>query len=83
MLTAARSGEVRGADWSEIDWDARLWTVPAARMKAGREHRVPLSAQAMAVLRDAWTLGPGEGLVFPAKEGGVMSDMVFPPCCAG
>ena len=77
VLTASRSGEVRGADWSEIDWENRMWTVPAARMKAGREHRVPLSQQAMAVLRDAWTLGSGEGLIFRAKEGGQMSDMVF------
>ena len=77
VLTAARSGEVRGATWDEIDWDTRMWAVPAARMKAGREHRVPLSDQAMAVLRDAWTLGSGEGLIFRAKEGGQMSDMVF------
>ncbi len=47
VLTAARSGEVRGAMWSEIDLDARLWTVPAARMKSGREHRVPLSKPAV------------------------------------
>jgi integrase len=77
VLTAARSGEVRGADWSEVDWDARMWTVPAARMKAGREHRVPLSDQAMGVLRDGWTLGSGEGLIFRAKESGQLSDMVF------
>jgi integrase len=50
ILTAGRSGEVRGARWSEIDLDARVWTIPAARMKAGREHRVPLSAPAMAIL---------------------------------
>lgn len=50
ILTAARTGEVIGAQWSEIDLDARVWTVPAARMKAAREHRVPLSAQAIALL---------------------------------
>ena len=77
VLTAARSGEVRGADWSEIDWDAKLWTVPAARMKTGRAHRVPLSDQALATLRDAWELGDGTGLVFRAWEGGQMSNMVF------
>ena len=77
VLTAARSGEIRLADWSEIDWDARLWTVPAERMKAGRQHRVPLSEQALAALEDARTLGSGEGLIFPAKEGGMMSDVVF------
>jgi len=45
ILTAARTGEVIGAKWNEIDLDARVWTVPGARMKAGREHRVPLSMQ--------------------------------------
>ena len=77
VLTASRSGEVRGADWSEIDWESRMWTVPATRMKAGRPHRVPLSQQAMGVLRDAQGLGSGKGPIFPAKEGGQMSDMVF------
>jgi integrase len=50
ILTAARTGEVIGARWQEIDFQARLWTVPGNRMKAGREHRVPLSAAAMALL---------------------------------
>jgi integrase len=50
ILTAARSGEVRGALWPEIDTDARLWTIPADRMKAGKTHRVPLSDAALAVL---------------------------------
>ena len=77
VLTAARSGEVRMADWSEINLDSRMWTIPADRMKAGREHRVPLSTEALALLRDARALGSGEGLIFPAKEGGAMSDMVF------
>ena len=77
VLAAARSGEVRGADWSEIDWDQRMWTVPASRMKAGSQHRVPLSDQALAVLGDAWELSGGEGLVFPAPKGGAMSDMTF------
>ena len=57
ILTAARTGEVIGADWSEIDLEAKLWTVPAARMKAGREHRVPLSEPALEILerqREAW-----------------------------
>ena len=57
ILTAARTGEVIGADWSEIDFEARLWTVPASRMKAGREHRVPLSEPALEILereREAW-----------------------------
>lgn len=51
ILTAARTGEVIGATWAEIDLEACLWTVPAGRMKAGREHRVPLSQAAMAILR--------------------------------
>ncbi len=50
VLTAARSGEALGALWSEIDLDKRIWTIPAQRMKAGREHRVPLSARATAIL---------------------------------
>src|ERR1700724_3161993 len=51
ILTAARSGEVLGARWAEIDLDAKVWTVPAVRMKAGREHRVPLSSRALAILK--------------------------------
>lgn len=57
ILTAARTGEVIGADWSEIDFENKVWTVPASRMKAGREHRVPLSKPAMEILehqRVAW-----------------------------
>ena len=51
ILTAARSGEILGARWSEIDLDAKVWTIPAERMKAAREHRVPLSEPALAILR--------------------------------
>lgn len=57
ILTAARTGEVIGADWSEIDFEAKVWTVPASRMKAGREHRVPLSEPALEIpkrQREAW-----------------------------
>lgn len=53
ILTAARSGEVLGATWAEIDLKAAVWTVAATRMKAGREHRVPLSDAAMAILSEA------------------------------
>ena len=77
VLTAARSGEVRLADWLEIDWEQGTWTVPAEHMKARREHRVPLSDRAVVVLGDAWELSGGEGLVFPAPKGGAMSDMTF------
>ena len=50
ILTAARSGETLGARWSEIDLNAKVWTIPAERMKAAREHRVPLSEPALAIL---------------------------------
>ena len=74
VLTAARSGEVRLADWSEIDWSNRTWTVPAARMKAQREHRVPLSSAAMAVLESARHLSNGRGLIFPSIKGLALTD---------
>jgi integrase len=51
ILTAARSGEILGMRWPEIDLDKKIWTVPANRMKAGREHRVPLSPRTVAILR--------------------------------
>ena len=70
VLTAARSGEVRGARWDEIDRDAATWTIPAARMKGRREHRVPLSARALAILEEAKALGGGSGLVFPSARAG-------------
>jgi len=57
ILTAARSGEVRGATWMEIDMDARVWTIPAERMKAGKEHRVPLSTAAVTLLNAMPRLG--------------------------
>lgn len=76
ILTAARSGEVRGATWAEIDTVGAVWTVPAARMKAGREHRVPLSAEALALL-DALPAGTGDELVFKAAKGGPLSDMTL------
>ena len=53
ILTAARSGEVLGARWAEMDMVAKVWTVPATRMKAGREHRVPLAGRALAILDEA------------------------------
>jgi integrase len=64
ILTAARSGEVLGMRWDEFDKTAKVWTVPAARMKAGREHRVPLSAPALAVLAEAGKMRTGD-FVFP------------------
>ena len=69
VLTATRSGEVRGASWSEFDVDAATWTIPDERMKGGREHRVPLSNRALAILEEARTLDDGSGLAFPAPTG--------------
>ena len=69
MLTAARSGEVRGAQWVEIDTTDHVWTLSAQRMKAKREHRVPLCRRAVEVLDAARTLGDGNPLVFPMPSG--------------
>ena len=76
ILTAARSGEVRGATWAEIDLQAAVWTVPGSRMKMGREHRAPLSPQALALLK-ALPRMAGTDLVFPAPRGGILSDMTL------
>ena len=73
VLTAARSGEVRNARWTEIDRDGAVWTAPAERMKAGRAHRVPLSPRALAVLDGAAELCDGQGLVFPSPTGRVLN----------
>lgn len=73
-LCASRSGEVRGATWGEIDMDAGLWIIPAARMKAKREHRVPLTPAALDLLR-ALPRVEGSDYVFPAARGGALSDM--------
>lgn len=58
IVTACRSGEVRGATWDQFDLHAKLWAIPAERMKAGKEHRVPLSTTAIALLRagEPWAL---------------------------
>jgi integrase len=76
ILTAARSGEVRGAAWSEIDTEARVWAIPEERMKAQREHRVPLSDAALAVLDRV--RGLSTGLVFPSnRDHRPLSDMTL------
>ena len=77
VLTAARSGEVRGAVWDEIDFKCSVWIVPAERMKTGEEHRVPLSPQAVALLRKARGLGDGKGLVFPSLNGRMLQDVTL------
>jgi integrase len=76
VLTAARSGEVRGARWSEIDLDSAIWTVPGERMKAAKEHRSPLSEPAHILLRALPRMADTD-LVFPAPRGGVLSDMTL------
>ncbi|MCL7465987.1 site-specific integrase [Phaeovulum sp. NW3] len=97
-LTCARSGEVRGMTWGEIEFEPApgatratlatrqaVWTVPASRMKAGREHRVPLTPEAVAILRevsgagdaDDWQRPDAGALVFPAPRGGMLSDMTL------
>ena len=76
MLTAARSGEVRGAVWSEIDMEAALWTIPAGRMKAGVEHREPLCDVSIALLKALPKIG-GSELVFTSPRGGMLSDMTM------
>lgn len=81
ILTAGRSGEVRGMTWGEIDLEARIWTVPADRMKAGVVHEVPLSDGALKVLKvlaAAHEHGPKPTeYVFPAPRGGSLSDMAL------
>lgn len=74
ILTAARSGEVRNAAWSEIDLDQKLWIVPAKRMKARREHRVPLSEEVMRLLAEMPRF-QGYDLIFPGTRLQPLSDM--------
>ena len=78
-LTACRSGEVRGMTWDEVDFREATWTVPEARMKAGRPHRVPLSRRALVILEEARSpRATADGVVFPAPHSGaVLSDMAF------
>ena len=78
VLTAARSGEVRQAEWCEVDWTKQSWDIPALRMKARRSHRVPLSTRSVAVLQAAWEISGPDGLIFPAGPGDrTVSDMTF------
>lgn len=76
ILCAARSGEIRGATWSEIDLQEGIWTIPAARMKAKKEHKVPLSGAALNLLRAMPRL-PDSNYVFPSTKGGPLSDMTL------
>jgi integrase len=77
ILTAARTGEVIGARWDEVDLEGKTWIVPAARMKAGREHRVPLSAATVTVLEQMEEIRESE-FVFPGgKKGKPLSNMAM------
>ena len=69
VLTAARLGEARGVIWNEIDLAAKMWTVPADRMKAGKEHRVPLSDAAVALLNDMQAIRRGDFVFHGARDG--------------
>jgi len=75
-LTAARSGEVRGAQWNEIDLESKIWTIPAERMKMRREHRVPLCSRAIEILENIPRFQDSP-YIFPAVKGGQLSDMAL------
>lgn len=78
ILTAARTNEVLGAKWSEFDLDQAIWKIPAERMKADREHRVPLSPRALTIVKSAQAISTSEVLVFPGRSADKpMSNMVF------
>ena len=79
VLTATRSGEARGARWSEVDLDANEWRIPASRMKAKVEHSIPLPVAAVTLLEQAHTLRDGSDLIFPSsvRQGTPMSDMTL------
>ena len=78
MLTAARSGEVRLATWDEIDTAGAVWTIPAARMKAKREHRVPLCGRGVEILEAARELASNSPLVFPMRSGRPIATSTLP-----
>jgi integrase len=77
ILTATRSGEIRGATWNEFDLNAGVWTIPGERMKAKEPHRVPLSAPALAVVKTLKEQKQHETLVFPSPREKVLSDMTL------
>jgi integrase len=77
ILTATRTGEVIGAQWSEIDLRAGVWTIPANRMKTGVEHRVPLSEQALAVLRRTAATKVNDVVFYGQKRGRALSNMAL------
>ena len=77
VLTACRSGEVRGARWEEVDLEGGVWTIPAERMKSRREHRVPLSARAREILAEAKAHAPRSEWVFPSARRLVLPSFEF------
>ncbi|MDY0012834.1 MAG: integrase arm-type DNA-binding domain-containing protein [Rhodocyclaceae bacterium] len=78
ILTATRTNEVIGATWQELDLQAGVWTIPAERMKAGKEHRVPLCERALALVQEFAPLSTGGGSpVFPGPKGGALSNMAM------
>ena len=76
IMTAVRSGSVRTAEWSEIDYEKKLWVIPAAHTKTKQEHRVPLSLQAIALLKSLPNI-VGSVNIFPSPRGGALSDMAL------
>lgn len=76
IITATRSGEVRGATWSEVDMNQAIWNIPGERMKAGRDHRIPLSEAALDLLRSLPRTEKNE-LLFPNTKGAALSDMTL------
>jgi len=76
ILTASRSGEVRLAEWREIDFKTKVWTVPVTRMKAGKQHKVPLSDPAIKLLEKLPRM-TGSDYIFTAPNGGAYSDMAL------
>ena len=77
VLTACRNGEVRGARWKEMDLAGREWRIPPERMKTEREHRVPLSTRALAVLREAREFAEGSEMVFPSPTGRPLNEVAI------
>ena len=77
VLTCTRTGEVLGARWDEVDQSANVWTIPAKRMKAGREHRVPLCAHSMAILSQLSELRQSEHIFSGQRPGRPLSNMAM------
>jgi integrase len=77
ILTAARTGEIIGGRWDEVDFEDKIWVVPAARMKAGREHRVPLSGAALAILKQMREIRESDAVFPGGKKGKPLSNMAM------